>query len=86
MRMAETETKDMHEHFSLITGLAEHVWNERGTRLAHYFTGDCAPRCQRCETCSHNRNAGVLVSARQSHAHACCRSHHLRDVKTIQHF
>jgi len=38
MRMAETEAKDTHEHFSLVNDLAEHVWNDRGRLLAPYLS------------------------------------------------
>jgi len=37
MRMAEPETKDTHEHFSLIDDFAEHVWNDRGRLPAPYL-------------------------------------------------
>jgi len=36
MRMADTEAKDTHKHFSLLNDLAEHVWNDRGTLLASF--------------------------------------------------
>jgi len=37
MRMAETEAKNTHEHFSLINDLSERVWNDRSRLLAPYL-------------------------------------------------